>query len=146
MDFLRFLKLSTDARHTQTCSLAQSYSPPLTVSGNTSTVFKKSKTGSSVFKERQWWEACTGSATPLKRKKYSQNSASNRLGNIFKKEVINLQPIAYDWSSIILKHLNFSESIDEFRIAHCIGISQRKDQYISPKIRFLKVYPLLSFY
>lgn len=41
--------------------------PPLTVSGYTSTVFKKSKTGSLVFKERQWWEACTGSATPLKK-------------------------------------------------------------------------------
>lgn len=117
MHFLRFLKLSTDARHTQ------SYSPPFTVSGNTSTVFKKSKTGSSALKKRQWWEASTGSTTPLKRKrKYSQNSISNRLGNISKKEVINLQPTVYDCSSIILKHLDFSESTGEIIIAYCIDI------------------------
>lgn len=102
MHFLRFLKLRTDARHIQTCSLAQSLIPPLTVSGYTSTVFKKSKTGSSVFKERQRWEAPTASATPLK-KKQPQNSASNRLRSISKKEVINLQPIAYDWSTGFLR-------------------------------------------
>lgn len=51
MYFLRFLKLSTDARHTLTCSLAQSYSLPLTDSGNTSTLFKNSKTGFQYFRK-----------------------------------------------------------------------------------------------
>lgn len=63
--FLGFLKLRNDARHTQTRNLAQFYSTPPTVSGNTSAVFRKSKSGSSVLKGRQNRETCTSSTIPL---------------------------------------------------------------------------------